>query len=67
MLKRLNYNEMLLLSYAITRVCEPLDGFVCAVMEGCQVSSSVERSQITLVDDVMHGEHLATVKMRETA
>ena len=52
----------LLLSYAITQVFEPLDGFVRAVIEGCQASA--ESSDITVVDDVVHGVHLATVTKR---
>ena len=53
------------MSFAIPQVLEPLDGFVCAAIEGRQVP--FESSQNTVIDDVIHGVHLAAVIGREAA
>lgn len=53
---------MIQLSYAITQVFEPLDGFVCVVIQCWQ--ASFESSHITVVDNVVHSLYLATVTMQ---
>ena len=47
----------LLLSYAITQVFGPMDGVVCAVIEGWK--APFESSQITVIDCVVHAVFIA--------